>query len=288
MTIELINNPASDTTLVHTLLFMFQQNNDLIYTTNLLKSLTNSSYKTVIVYNQGCLNNEQLKLLFSPYPLNFYIIGNGANVGTSAGRQKCFEYIWEHFSNTKYISELHLDMIVPKNWEDSLITYLKTNDEPLICSGIVDKNGHMPFLEKDITLPETPSEYPDFLKTLSTNTIKRGFTNPCIHVSEILKKTGGYNTNFLKGLQCFEDDSMLLGYYYYYGTKYNWHPNINYNSVVYHMVAGQRMNSGGNSNDNFNGLIKQYGYMGLHALSSIHTSPWHKQFFQNKYKEGIK
>lgn len=288
MMAEPINKSKDDKTLVHTLLFMFRQSQDMTYALNFLNSLKNSTYKTIVIYNQGYISNEQLKNLLSPYPLDFHIIGGGINVGTSVGRQKCFDYIWNTMPNTKYISELHLDMIFANNWEDPLVSYLEANDEPLVCCGIVDKSGHMPFIEKKIEMPENTLEYPDFLKTLSTDHIIRGFTNPCIHVSEILKNAGGYNTDFLKGLQCFEDDSMLLGYYYYYGSKRNWHPKVNFNSIVYHVVAGQRWSAEGNADDNYKGLIKQYGFMGLKALSNLHASPWHIKFFSDQYEKGIK
>jgi hypothetical protein len=189
---------------------------------------------------------------------------------------------------TLYISELHLDMVFSPNWEDALTQYLEGNDEPLIGCGIVDKTGAMPFLDKSVALPGKLEQLVDFLAGLKTDRVVRGFTNPCVHVLKILKETGGYDTNFLKGRQCFEDDSMLLGYYYYYGTKRGWYPKVNYNSVVYHGVAGQRMAAGGNSNDNYAGLVKQYGVMGLKALSGLHSSAWHKRFFLDRYMEGIK
>jgi hypothetical protein len=106
-------------------------------------------------------------------------------------------------------------------------------------------------------------------------------------VSEILKATGGYNVQFLKGGQCFEDDSMLLGYYYYYGTKANWHPKIYFGSVVYHAVAGQRNGVSGNVMVNFNGLVRQYGAMGLKALCGLHESQWHKRFFFEQYNSIV-
>ena len=132
---------------------------------------------------------------------------------------------------TQNISAIALDMIFPPHWEDTLIRYLESNDEPIISCGIVNKNGEMPFLDKEVILPKLSSDYVDFISQLRIDRIVPGFTNPCIHVRDILKETGGYQTDFLKGRQCFEDDSMLLGYYYYYGTKHGWYPKVNYNSV---------------------------------------------------------
>lgn len=274
--------------LVHTLLFMLRQEQDMNLILNCLKSLECSTYHTVVVYNQGNLTTEKLQEFLKNFKLDFHVIGEGVNVGTSAGRQKCFEYIWQNMPDTQYISELHLDMIFSPAWEDSLIQYLEQNDDPLISCGIIDKNGAMPFINQTVPLPDQVIKYPEFLIGLQCDQITRGFTNPCIHVSEILKRTGGYNTNFLKGQQCFEDDSMLLGYYYYYGTKRNWNPKVNWNSMVYHRIAGQRLTTGGKPSENYAGLIKQYGIMGLKALSELHGSEWHKKYFLARYNEGIK
>lgn len=274
--------------LVHTLLFLLRQENDRKLAYQCLHSLENSTYQTVVIYNQGDLGNEELKNFLKPFHLDCHIIGDSTNVGTTVGRQKCFEYIWEKMPDTCYISELHLDMLFPPNWEEPLTGYLESNDEPLVSCGIVNKKGEMPFLNKHAELPEAIAQYPDFLMELRTDRVVHGFTNPCVHVSHILKKTGGYNAAFLKGRQCFEDDSMLLGYYYYYGTKRGWYPKVNYNSVVYHEIAGQRMTAGGKSADNFNGMVKQYGVMGLKALSELHSSPWHKKYFLARYQEGMK
>lgn len=273
--------------LVHTLLFMFNKTTDMPLAHNCLKSLESSTYTTVVIYNQGSLSNEEVEKFVSPFKLSCHVIGEGTNVGTTVGRQQCFTYIWENLPDTIYISELHLDMSFVPHWEDPLIQYLENNDEPLIGCGIMDSSGALPFLDQKISTPQVPLSTVEFLLQLRTDRIVPGFTNPCIHVSEILKEAGGYNPGFLKGNSCFEDDSMLLGYYYYYGTKRNWHPKVNYNSVVYHAVAGQRTSVESKMMDNYHGLIKQYGFMGLKALSTLHTSPWHKHFFSNKYEEGM-
>ncbi len=272
--------------LIHTLLLLCRETNraqDLAMVETCLKSLEQSTYKTVVVYNQGCLSNDELQAYLKNFALRFYIIGEGANTGTTIGRQACFRYIWENFSETEYISEIHPDMIFPSHWEDAPVAYLASHDEPMVSCGIVDHTGNMPFLNKAVTLPASPDAYGDFLETLREDTIRRGFTVPCIHVSPILRETGGYDPAFLKGKQCFEDDSMLLGYYYYYGTRADWHPKVCYGSVVYHAVAGQRMNLDGNIVDNFNGLLRQYGAVGLKHLSTLHTSEWHKRFFKQQY-----
>ena len=275
--------------LIHTLLFLFRENK-LIEDTHLatlcLKSLEKSSYKTVVIYNQGYLTSDTLKEFLNQFDLKCIVIGEGSNVGTVVGRQQCFEYIWNNYPDTEFFSEIHLDMIFTHNWEDPLISYLDNNDEPMISCGIVDQNSRLNFLgEMADCAPTDLNLTDDYLKKLSCNKVVPGFTNPCIHVSKILKKVGGYNYHFLKGKQCFEDDSMLLGYYYYYGTKIDWHPKVNYNSVVYHSVAGQRLELTDSVVINYNGLIKQYGVMGLKHLSELHSSPWHINYFSEQYKK---
>lgn len=272
--------------LVHTLLYLYREDRaaeDSNMTAACLKSLEKSTYNTVVIYNQGTKSNDELMEELKAFRLDVHVIGDGVNVGTAMGRQKCFEYIWTHMPDTEYISEIHPDMILASRWEDVLVNYLDSHDEPLISCGIVDQHGNMPFLNKRVSVDVARPDFDEFLAGLRTDQVVRGFTCPCIHVSEILKEIGGYNTAFLKGRQCFEDDSMLLGYYYYYGTKRAWYPKVNYNSVVYHAVAGQRLNMRGNVMVNFNGLVRQYGAMGLKALATIHESKWHQNFFTEQY-----
>lgn len=278
--------------LIHTLLFLLRQKNtseDIDLAKENLKSLEKSSYSTLVVYNQGPMSNEELEDFLHQFDLHCIIIGEGINVGITAGRQSCFQYIWDHYPDTGFISELHMDMIFPPHWEDAMLEYLNTTDEPAVSVGIINKKGTMPFVDDTVRkMPDNFEAYSSFLSGLCCNKIVHGFTHPCIHKSAILKETGGYNTHFLKGRQCFEDDSLLLGYYYYYGTKADWHPKINLNSVVYHAVALQRLDIHGNININLDGLIKQYGAMGMKSLSHLHKSAWHKNFFQDKYNEMAK
>jgi len=112
---------------------MLRQGQDMKFALSCLKSLEKSTYKTIVVYNQGDLTNDNLKnFLQENFKLDCHIIGDGTNVGTTVGRQKCFEYIWKNIPDTLYISELHLDMIFSPNWETPLVTYLENNEEPLI------------------------------------------------------------------------------------------------------------------------------------------------------------
>lgn len=278
--------------LIHTLLFLFRENRlseDIRLASDCLKSLEKSEFKTVIVYNQGCLSGGEVIEFLRPFKLNCIVIGGGENVGTVVGRQGCFEYIWDKYPDTKYISELHLDMLFTDNWERPLIDYLDNEDEPMISCGIVDQKGVSPFIDRaPVILGNTSEQIEACLPGLACPQVVNGFTNPCIHNSEILKETGGYNPRYLTGKQAFEDDSMLLGYYYYYGTRVNWKPKVNYNSVVYHAIAGQRMEMNDSVQVNYSGLIRQYGGMGLKHLSMLHTSTWHIRFFsaQSHLVEG--
>ncbi|MFZ2538058.1 MAG: hypothetical protein WAX04_04080, partial [Oscillospiraceae bacterium] len=195
------------------------------------------------------------------------------------------EYIWENYPDTEFISEIHIDMIFTNNWEDALVSYLENNDQPMISCGIVDPTGVRHFLDVPaVKLPSNIECFNEYLKTLKVDKVVHGFTNPCIHISKILKQVGGYDAHFLTGKQAFEDDSMLLGYYYYYGTRINWKPYVNYNSIVYHVTAGQRMSLCDNVNINYNGLIKQYGAMGIKHLSEFHKSEWAVGFFSQQYQ----
>ncbi len=278
--------------LIHTLLFLLRKDHlseDIYLATENLKSLEKSSNRTLVIYNQGPLSNEQLTDFLRQFNLDCIIIGEAVNIGIAAGRQQCFQYIWDKYPKTQFISEVHMDMIFTHCWEDAMVDFLNSNDEPVVSVGIIDKNGLLPFLGG--ASHKTPSNYEgydSFLTGLRCDRIVHGFTHPCIHKAEIIREVGGYDTRFLKGKQCFEDDSLLLGYYYYYGARANWYPKVNYNSVVYHAVSLQRLDLHDSILPNFNGLIKQYGAMGLKSLSHLHKSAWHKRFFEDKYKDMLK
>jgi len=283
-----------DIKLIHCLTFFLRKEQlefDLKRAYKCLKSLEQSTSNRVIIFNNGFWSNSELHDYLAQFDLDVTLIGSGENTGTIISRQAGFKYIWNHFPDTDYISELHLDMVVNNDWELPLTHYLENNpDEPMVSCGIIDGTGAMPFTarkyihEKEVL----PVESNEFLNNLRENKIVNGFTMPCIHRNVALKAVGGYDTNFLTGKQCFEDDSLLLGYHLYVGTKYNWKPKINFNSVVYHEVAGQRRTEiGGNdvSFENYPKLIEQYGAMGLKFLSALHIHPWQKGFFERKFNE---
>jgi len=275
---------------VHTLLFFLRENSlasDLARAEKCLKSLEKSTFKTVMIYNQGFWDNDRLREYLKSFSLDCTIIGNGDNIGIVEGRQSCFEWIWSNFPDASFVSELHLDMVFTHNWETPLVKYLATHNEPVIGCGIVDQFGQMPFQTAITQIPPSNlNEFDDYLIKLRTNSIVHGFTHPCVHNLDILKEIGGLDTALLKGKQAFEDDSLLLGYHYYYGTKANWKPKVNYNTVVYHEIGGQRYGLTDNVMINFEGLIKQYGAMGLRQLASLHANDWSVNFFKQQYKLG--
>ncbi len=274
--------------IAHTLLLFVreqQRAQDLSLIASCLHSLEAGGRRPVVVYNQGCLSNEQTLAQLRPFNLEFHLIGKGENTGTTVGRQACFEYIWHNLPDVAYITELHPDMLFTPDWADILADYLDQTDEPMVSSGIVNRSGTLPFADRSAVLPEQGKLSAAFLEGLCEDRIVHGFNNPCMHRSQALRSTGGYNPLFLTGMSCFEDDSMLLGYYYYCGTRSGWRPKVNLNAMVYHATASQWVGLGYNQMDNFNGLVRQYGAMGLKHLSELHQSPWHQNFFYSRYEQ---
>lgn len=272
--------------LIHTLLFFLRENSlaeDLAKAEKCLKSLEKSAAKTVIIYNQGFWNNSRLNDYLKSFQLDCIVRGNGENAGIVIGRQACFEWAWRHFPQALFISELHLDMIFTPCWERPLLDYLKSHNEPVIGCGIVDKNGRMACLNTAVTPPKDLSDMDDYLLRLRADSIVPGFTHPCIHNLDILREIGGFDPIFLQGKQAFEDDSLLLGYHYYYGTKANWKPKVNYQTVVYHEIGGQRYDSSDGIMINFEGLVRQYGAMGIKRLANLHQNDWSIKFFTDKF-----
>ncbi|MDR1669108.1 MAG: hypothetical protein LBR76_04045 [Oscillospiraceae bacterium] len=264
--------------LVHTLLFMVRENTreqDLQLAERCLRSLEKSEHTTVVVYNQGYFTNVELTEYLQQFRLNSVVIGSAVNVGIVAGRQGCFRYIFGQLPDAEYISELHTDMIFAARWDTPLCEYLRDNaEEPMICCAIVT--------DAEI-IERYPDGIEDYLAPYRGDRIGRGLVHPCVHRAEVLKAVGGYDTRFLPAFQAFEDDSLLVSYHYYYGTRANWFPKILYRSVVYHAIGGQRYGLGGDLYANFAGLVKQYGAMGMDVLSRVHVNPWHIQFFGDHF-----
>lgn len=277
--------------LIHTLLLYIRPENeveDIKLLAQCLTSLEKSTFKTVIIYNQGFWDYNRIKAFVSNFHLDCIIIGDAENVGIVQGRQACFQYIWANHPGTEFISELHLDMIFTKHWEDPLIDFLDSNDEPVVGCGIVNRKEELVYTGKTAgPLPANPDEMDAYFYSLRSDTIIDGFVHPCIHKSSILKEIGGFDTRFLTGKHCFEDDSCLLGYFYYYGTKANWRPKMCCRSVVYHATEKQRYSTGETIWVNFDGLLRQYGLMGILQLSKIHEFSCSKEFFMQEFQRRV-
>lgn len=279
--------------LIHTLLFMLRKkayDEDIAKAEKCLKSLEKSAFRNVIVFNQGFWDNARLNEYLKSYNLDCIVLGEGTNNGIVIGRQKCFEYVWQKMPQTEFVSELHLDMIFSDIWENALIEYLYSRDEPVISCGIVDKHGETCIPGPKIQLPPVDNleHMYAYLASLRSDIIVNGFTHPCVHRVDVLKAVGGFDTRFLKDKQAFEDDSLLLGYHYYYGTKAHWRPKVNYRAVVYHETLGQRFGLSSNRISaliNFNGLVKQYGAMGLKHLAELHSDARKTDFYLKQFEQ---
>ncbi|WP_212031170.1 hypothetical protein [Cytobacillus depressus] len=263
--------------IVHTLLFMLREKfyeEDLIMAGKCFETLSRSDENTVVIYNKGSLDNATLKEFLNPFNIKYHILGDGRNIGIPQARQKCFEYVWGKYPETPYISEIHLDMLFPTNWYSELIQYLENNDEPLISPGIITATGDVfPKGNGNYDLPKEVNEVLGLLERISEDKVIQGFVHPVIHRVSTLKSVGGYDVNFLTGMQAYEDDSLLLGYLYFMGTRTNWYPKVCFKSFVYHAYMGQRItleNIQDEHRKNLEGLFHQYGAKGLKQLSNLH------------------
>jgi len=269
------------------------QNYDLKLAADCLSSLQESDGVTVVLYNQGCLTKDRLLNFLSSYGIKPIIIGEGKNVGIAKARQTCFEYIWKHYDEVPFICEIHLDMIFPKNWYKPLINYLRNTDEPMLSPGILTLSGELQPMDIEGSKVEIPQKNADLISLLTQfarDEICEGFVHPIIHKSHILKDVGGYDYRFLKGKQGFEDDSLLLGYLYYMGTRTKWKPKSYLKSWVYHATMVQRMTLHDKDQDfqlNLNGLFYQYGGYGFRHLSKIYNNDANFQMFFEKVLKKI-
>ncbi len=275
--------------LIHTLPLWInesERNSNIDMMKRCFKSLEKSSENTIVIYNQGCFDNDELTVLLSPFNIKSIIIGEGINIGIAKARQLCFEYIWEYYPDVQYISEIHLDMLFPPKWHLPIIDYLNDTDEPMLSPGIMTKYGELQPLNSYIELPSESSEVIQYLEQLSRNQVVERFVHPVIHKASVLKEIGGYDTNFLKGKQGYEDDSLLLGYLYFMGTRTNWKPKCYLKSWVYHATMAQRMSLTDKHLDfelNEEGLYHQYGAYGLKHLSKLYSNSTVFQQLLDKY-----
>jgi 2-polyprenyl-3-methyl-5-hydroxy-6-metoxy-1,4-benzoquinol methylase/GT2 family glycosyltransferase len=264
--------------IIHTLPLWIRsecRNDDFAMALACLSSLRGSKNQLVIIYNQGCMSNHEWKVLLSSLDIPAVILGNGENVGIAQARQACFEYIWDKYSYVTYVSEIHVDMIFPMDWFQPLIDYLEHSAEPMISPGIVTKDGAMQPVRGHVEIPPDSSDLCSRLEGLARNEICEGFVHPVVHKAKVLQAIGGYDIRFLKGKQGYEDDSLLLGYFYYMGTRLNWRPKCNLRSWVYHATMAQRMSDTDKHLDfaiNSEGLLNQYGENGMLQLSKLHSN----------------
>ncbi|OPA73070.1 hypothetical protein BVG16_30870 [Paenibacillus selenitireducens] len=266
--------------IVHTMPLLirgeFSYEDDLRMAKTCFESLRASEDCLVVLYNQGCLCNDDLRGILTSYGLSAVILGHGENIGIARARQTCFEYIWEHCGDVEYISEIHVDMVFPPNWHVPLVDYLASSDEPMISPGIVTMYGELQPISEEIAIPDNAAALIALLGDLNREEIREGFVHPVVHKASILREIGGYDTRFLRGKQGYEDDSLLLGYLYYMGTRSNWRPKCYLKSWVYHATMAQRMSLPDKHLEfalNEEGLIRQYGAYGLKRLSIIHRNP---------------
>lgn len=266
--------------LIHTLPFLIRAEylqDDMAMAATCLGSLQDSDEARVVLYNQGCLSRADLTAFLSAFRLEATILGDGQNIGIAPARQACFRYIWDRFPDLGFISEIHLDMIFPKNWYEPLITFLEQSDEPMIAPGIVTANWELHPTRFKVPAERVPSDYGQLmalLQELPQAGLAEGLVHPVLHRAPILKEVGGYDTRFLRGRQGFEDDSLLLGYLYYMGTRTRWRPKSCLGSWVYHAAMAQRMTLMGDGWDvvlNLGGLLEQYGSYGIKHLSALHA-----------------
>lgn len=278
---EFSNGHSNDngTSIIHTLPLLIRQKtreSDLLMALECLKSLSRSSEHHVIVYHQGELDQRQLERLLFRSGVTAEVLGDGHNIGIAQARQACFEYIFTHYPDIPYISEIHIDMHFPENWYIPLTQYLDQHDEPMICPGILTSSGELLPLKQKLPLPEKEEELLALLKDLQQSGTHPGFVHPVIHRKKALESIGGYDLRYFTGKQGYEDDSLLVGYANYMGTRTGWRPKCLLSSWVYHATMAQRMSLQDKWVDfdlNRRGLLRQYGGYGLEQLAFLHDNP---------------
>ncbi|MCL6577585.1 hypothetical protein [Kyrpidia sp.] len=269
---------------VHTIPFFVLHEGDLEMVDNCLITLTDSSTPPfLVVYNQGLLTNDQVVRWLSRYPIQSVVLGRGINDGIPIARQKCFEYIWDNLPETKYITEIHMDMLFPQNWTEKLVEFLEQHpEEPFVSPGIITGFGELHPEAKgkqQIALPigATRKDILPLLNTLTTECVVEGFVHPVLHRCETLHQIGGYDLQFLPGKQGYEDDFLLLSYFYLLKLPISWRPKALLSVRVFHRTLAQRMNLPDKSTEmgkNFHGLLAKFGIQGLRDLSKIHNNEY--------------
>lgn len=267
--------------LIHTMPFLIRQESDRRMADACLKSLAHSDggEHPVVAYNQGRMTNEEVQGFFQSKGLRAVILGDGENIGIPGARQACFEFIWQHHPDTQLISELHVDMVFPAKWVDTLSRFLDLHcDEPMIAPGILTESGELHPEARGLRVIAPPTDLDSLTQILEhmvADRVVTGFVHPVVHRADILKAVRGYDTRFLSGKQGFEDDSLLLGYRYYMGRRANWRPKAYLGTRVFHATLAQRLSLERVPEEmgkNLRGLVHQYGVYGLLELADIHQN----------------
>jgi hypothetical protein len=276
--------------IIHTLPWFIrgapQHEEDLRMALQSLLTLGLSEDSFVVLYNQGCLPNEELERLLAASGTKAAVLGQGTNIGIAKARQACFEHIWEHYPQAAFISEIHVDMLFPAGWYLPLIDYLEQTGEPLVSPGILTGYGELQPTGERLELDAAAGSMLETLAALAREEIADGFVHPVVHNAAILRKIGGYDTRFLQGKQGYEDDSLLLGCYYYMGVRSGWRPKCCLNTWVYHATMAQRMSMPDKQLDfalNEQGLLLQYGAYGLKHLAELHDKAGAFDHIANRY-----
>lgn len=269
----------SPTSVAHTLLLLIRADRrdaDLAMARVCLSSLGAAGAERLVVANQGCLDNDELASLLARCRLTATVVGEGCNVGIAAARQACFAEVWRRWPDVEFVSELHLDMVVPPGWTSPLVQFLAATDHPMVSPGILTAAGELQPMGEWLSADQRPTDIGgllNLLERLRRPAVVPGFVHPVIHRSDVLRTVGGYDPVFLRGPQGYEDDSLLLGYLYYMGRRSGWRPHCCLDSVVYHATMGQRLGLAGDQSDvatNLRGLVNQYGLYGLRDLAGLH------------------
>lgn len=255
-----------------------------------IESLERCEYTDLIFYNQGGFSNKELMEFLMNFNIKFKIIGEGTNDGIPIARYSMLKYINENYKNAKYVAEIHLDMLFTPTWDKPLIKFLEESDEPMISPRIISLHDNVYTVTGKagaIKFPKSLAERIKVMESYIQDYVGEGFVHPVIHKLEALNSINAYDIGFLTGKQGYEDDSILLGYNYYMGTRNNWRPKICFKSCVYHKIFGQRLkleNLGIEFGKNLNGLKIQYGAYGQKELMRIHGG---HEFFGESYESMI-
>ncbi|GMX60251.1 hypothetical protein Elgi_70180 [Paenibacillus elgii] len=266
-------------TVVHTMPALIRHETDMQMFRQCLSSLERAERRAVLVlHNQGMLTNDRLLETLSSFELDTHMIGGRENVGIPAARQACFEYVWEHFPDCAYITEIHPDMLFPADWTAPLQAFLQTRpEEPCVCPGILTAAGEWHPEGKGVRSAAVPGSIPELLALLvevQREEVAEGFVHPVMHRSEALRTVGGYRLEDLRGKQGYEDDYLLLAYYHELRLPKGWRPKADLRSRVFHYTMAQRMDYSDLNEQaglNLQGLLRRFGTQGLYDLKNIHA-----------------